>query len=43
VIEARFDDLTPGGASFRLAVPAGVVEARYVRDGAAWRIERLYP
>jgi len=28
VIEARFDDLTPGGASFRLAVPAGVVEAR---------------
>jgi para-aminobenzoate synthetase/4-amino-4-deoxychorismate lyase len=28
MIEARFDDLTPGGSSFRLIGPAGVVEAR---------------
>jgi para-aminobenzoate synthetase/4-amino-4-deoxychorismate lyase len=28
MIEARFDDLTSGGASFRLVSPVGVVEAR---------------
>ena len=28
MIEARFDDLTPGGASFRLVGPVGVFEAR---------------
>lgn len=28
MIEARFDDLTPGGTSFRLVGPVGVVEAR---------------
>jgi para-aminobenzoate synthetase/4-amino-4-deoxychorismate lyase len=28
VIEARYDDLTPGGKSFRLVDPIGVVEAR---------------
>ena len=28
MIEARFDDLTPGAASFRLVGPAGVLEAR---------------
>ncbi len=27
MIEARFDDLTPGGSSFRLIEPVGVVEA----------------
>lgn len=27
VIEARFDDLTPGGSSFRLVEPVGVLEA----------------
>ena len=27
MIEARFDDLTPGGSSFRLVEPIGVVEA----------------
>ncbi len=28
MIEARFDDLTPGGSSFRLVEPVGVLEAR---------------
>ena len=28
MIEARFDDLTPGASSFRLVGPAGVLEAR---------------
>jgi para-aminobenzoate synthetase/4-amino-4-deoxychorismate lyase len=28
MIEARFDDLTPGGTSFRLVGPVGVLEAR---------------
>jgi len=32
VIEARFDDLTPGGASFRLVGPVGVLEARSLAE-----------
>jgi para-aminobenzoate synthetase / 4-amino-4-deoxychorismate lyase len=35
VLEARFDDLTPGGTSFRLVDPVGVLEATRVPDVAA--------
>jgi para-aminobenzoate synthetase / 4-amino-4-deoxychorismate lyase len=34
MIEARFDDLTPGGTSFRLIGPVGVVEARRPQEVA---------
>ena len=34
MIEARFDDLTPGGSSFRLIGPVGVLEARRLDEVA---------